>query len=480
MTKGEEPNSKIVFGDFTIDVDRSELSRLGTPVRLQSQPMRLLALLAQHLGETVSHEEIYQHLWGPQIVDHSGGLHVCVRQIRAALGDDGNNPTYIQNVPRRGYRLLNPETTSNASIDPPQNGSRPRRRLIVGSSLAASLMMIALASWMWESSIDGDHNDDAHANSQAIDAYLRGRFLLERADTDSVIRSREFFARSIQMDRDFAPAYSSMAEAYQLVGDLENTQTYAATALALDPDLADGHLRMGAAAFFGEWDWDAAEQRFKTALQLDPKLAEAHHAMATVLSVTGRFDQALRHMETALSLDPASTLLNADYGYFLYYSGDCESAVEQCRQAMELDPSNPSPVLCVLKAAMQTGNSEVAVSHALKYIELSDDQRPIRETLKAQPPQDALRTFAEWRLEKALLSVEDEKAIDAPAALALLHVNAGLHAEGLRLLRVAQKSKDALLPVILLDPEFSPLHNDEEFRRVVSQMNISVRSIAAH
>jgi DNA-binding winged helix-turn-helix (wHTH) protein/TolB-like protein len=96
------------FGEFEFDVASGELRKSGTgdAERLPPQPARLLQLLVERGGAIVTREEIRERLWRDTHVDFDTSLHFCVRQLRVALGDSGGEPRYVQNVPRRGYRLI--------------------------------------------------------------------------------------------------------------------------------------------------------------------------------------------------------------------------------------------------------------------------------------------------------------------------------------------------------------------------------------
>lgn len=52
------------FGQFTLDVDRYELTCAGKPIRLERIPMDLLILLVREGGRLVRREEIIERLWG--------------------------------------------------------------------------------------------------------------------------------------------------------------------------------------------------------------------------------------------------------------------------------------------------------------------------------------------------------------------------------------------------------------------------------
>src|SRR5260370_12182056 len=98
---------KLGFDDFELDVRSGELRKNGAQVKLQVQPFKVLAFLVSRAGQVVTGQEIWQHVWGGEtFVDYEQGLNYCIRQIRAALGEDAAKPRYIDMYPRRGYRFL--------------------------------------------------------------------------------------------------------------------------------------------------------------------------------------------------------------------------------------------------------------------------------------------------------------------------------------------------------------------------------------
>ncbi|HEU4687727.1 MAG TPA: winged helix-turn-helix domain-containing protein [Vicinamibacterales bacterium] len=141
------------FGEFEFDVRSGELrrSQSDSAERLPPQPARLLHLLAERGGAIVTREEIRERLWPETHVDFDTSLHFCVRQLRVALGDSGGEPRYVQNVPRRGYRLI-PEVTrvENLPVVPPAPAApsvvptqAPARRWARVARLAIPLIVAA-------------------------------------------------------------------------------------------------------------------------------------------------------------------------------------------------------------------------------------------------------------------------------------------------------------------------------------------------
>ncbi len=95
------------FGAFEMDLRAGELRRSGHLVRLQPQPFKVLSLLASRPADVVTREEIQAEVWpAGTFVDFEQSLNFCIRQIRAALGDNALAPRYVETLPRRGYRWV--------------------------------------------------------------------------------------------------------------------------------------------------------------------------------------------------------------------------------------------------------------------------------------------------------------------------------------------------------------------------------------
>ena len=95
----------ILFGSYRLIVPAGPLLCGHDEVALRPKTMEVLCYLAMHAGELVSKEALLRTLW-PQLVVNEGGLAICIREIRQALGDDSRTPQYIQTVHRRGYRFI--------------------------------------------------------------------------------------------------------------------------------------------------------------------------------------------------------------------------------------------------------------------------------------------------------------------------------------------------------------------------------------
>src|SRR6187399_2368115 len=95
------------FGAFEVDLRARELRKGGIRIRLQDQPFEILAVMLERPGEVVTRDELRQRLWpAGTFVDFEHSLNAAVKRLRAALGDDADNPKYVETLPRRGYRFI--------------------------------------------------------------------------------------------------------------------------------------------------------------------------------------------------------------------------------------------------------------------------------------------------------------------------------------------------------------------------------------
>jgi Tol biopolymer transport system component/DNA-binding winged helix-turn-helix (wHTH) protein len=94
------------FGPFEFDSLQGELRKNGMRVRLQGQPLQILLVLLESPGEVVSREALRERLWADTFVDFEHSLNTAVKKLRHALGDNPENPAFIETVPRIGYRFI--------------------------------------------------------------------------------------------------------------------------------------------------------------------------------------------------------------------------------------------------------------------------------------------------------------------------------------------------------------------------------------
>jgi DNA-binding winged helix-turn-helix (wHTH) protein/Tol biopolymer transport system component len=119
---GTALNSNLVrFGVFEVDLRDRELRKSGVRLKVQDQPFQVLSMLLERPGEVVSREELQKRLWPDDtFVDFDLSLNSAVKKLRNVLGDDSDNPKFIETFYRRGYRFVAPVKKTEAEAIPAQ------------------------------------------------------------------------------------------------------------------------------------------------------------------------------------------------------------------------------------------------------------------------------------------------------------------------------------------------------------------------
>ena len=150
-----------------------------------------------------------------------------------------------------------------------------------------------------------------HVNPEAHDAYLRGRFFVERRDGKT---AATYFRKAISLDSEYAAAHAGLAEALITMHEaggspvnevIPDAIASAKRAIELDPNEGEGYTALGTIDTVVLWDWDAAEQNLRRGIELNPNSALAEIRYANYLIVRARTEEAIAHMRKAVEVDPA-------------------------------------------------------------------------------------------------------------------------------------------------------------------------------
>lgn len=111
----------IKFGEYILDVENARLlgASGNSEIFIEPKLFELLLLFVERPNIVISRQDILEHLWAGSIVTDNA-INKLIGNLRKLLGDDAKNPSYIQTVPKRGYRIvcdieLLKYTTSNQS-----------------------------------------------------------------------------------------------------------------------------------------------------------------------------------------------------------------------------------------------------------------------------------------------------------------------------------------------------------------------------
>ena len=131
------------FGNFEFDDRRRRLRAGGQAVRLSGQALDVLCLLLERPGELITREEIERRLWPDRTVDFHHSLDVVFSRLRTVLDDKGASPRYIETVPRKGYRFIEPVTLT---VKPEARSAKRHwsRRLVTYAAVAILAAIVAI------------------------------------------------------------------------------------------------------------------------------------------------------------------------------------------------------------------------------------------------------------------------------------------------------------------------------------------------
>lgn len=185
------------------------------------------------------------------------------------------------------------------------------------------------------------------SNVNALDAYWRGRALLERRDTPGNLQLAEVaFREALRLDARFVDAHVALSETYW---ELYNTtrdrrwvpqaQQESATVLALAPDVAAVRLALGI-TLTNSGRYGEAVQELQRALAIRPNDDEARRYLGKALAALDRTDEAVAEWRKALTIRPNNWQALSDMGRALFGKGRLAEAEAAYRQLVALNPDN--------------------------------------------------------------------------------------------------------------------------------------------
>lgn len=186
------------------------------------------------------------------------------------------------------------------------------------------------------------------ANHEAYDAYLKGRYSLNRRTEAGLHNALGYFHAATEADPGYALAYAGLADCYTLMVSnydisaeaiVLQARTAANKALALDPGLAEPHAVLALIAQNHDWNWEESEREFKLAMAADPADPTAHFWYSNGLAVRGRFSEGFREMAIARRLDPLSLPIRISEGAEFYMARRYDDALGECDRILEIEPN---------------------------------------------------------------------------------------------------------------------------------------------
>jgi serine/threonine-protein kinase len=231
-------------------------------------------------------------------------------------------------------------------------------------------------------------------STEAYDYYLRGRAYLQVELSGSSLRAAEnLFRRAIAADSDFALAWAYLARTddnlYWFYFDRTDARragvkAAADRAIALQPDLPDGHISLGYYYYHGFLDYEHALGELDQARRLRPHDSELLAAIGFVKRRQGKFEEAFASLSEAANLDPGAVVNLEESAWTAFRLGRFEEAERRMQRARTLAPDDPVPGLTLAEMAVATKGDTVAARRLLEEVlARSGPERAVPEGITA-------------------------------------------------------------------------------------------------
>jgi TolB-like protein/DNA-binding winged helix-turn-helix (wHTH) protein/thioredoxin-like negative regulator of GroEL len=305
-------------------------------------------------------------------------------------------------------------------------------------------------------------------NPQAYEAYLKGKYFLDKWSHDGFAKAKEYFEESIGMDPNFADAYAGLAEYYATMAFMALAQPrdawlkaeeLLAKTLAMDARSVKAHTLLGIIKLQFRCDPVEAKKELEYALRLNPGDMSALDFHSYYLLEVGQKDQALAEKQRVLEHDPLSVRTNAEMALYLMDAGRIDEAISRLQKALELDPHYAAAHMRLGFAYTSKREYDRAVEEIKTAIAL--DNKPMRVArlggvyALAGRTQEALETIAQLR------AMSNEQYV-SPNMIAFVYAQLGNKAAALKWLKKAKPDDEPQIT----DAAFESLRSEPEFKTV--------------
>ena len=314
-------------------------------------------------------------------------------------------------------------------------------------------------------------------NPQAYELLLKGRYYFNKAGTDSLRRSTEYFEQSVAIDPNYALAHAELSLKYYLLTGssvvdpkiyLPKAESEARKALELDGNLAEAHLALSR-IHVAKWQWAEGDAERKRAIELDPNNALAHDLYAQLLSLLGRHDESIAQARRARELDPVSPLVASNLAYRLYFARRYDESIAECKKAIELEPTHDFAHNILGYSYAGKGQFQEAVSAYKEAIRLGDESTSIQSYLGA-----AYANAGDTQQARVILRrLQTTNEYVSQAELAALYAALNEREKAFAALEKAYGEHDLQLQFLKVDPAYDPLRGDPRYSDLLKRVGMT-------
>lgn len=315
-------------------------------------------------------------------------------------------------------------------------------------------------------------------NVEAYQAYLKGRYFLNKRTPEGITKGLEYFQRAIDLDPKYALAYAGLANCYQSGvwfanavphEAKEKTKIAARRAEELDESLVEAHIAMSG-AYFNDRDLSNAIKETEISINLNPGSGDAHHAHAYNLITAGRSDDAIAEIRQALELDPLNVVMNVDVGEILLYARRYDEAIEALKKAIEMDSNRVNAHSDLALAYEQNEMYREAIAEYLRAEALAGASPETIASLKDAYAVSGMRGF--WQRQLYLYKQRSKQSYFSPFNIAAIYARIGEKDQALGSLEKTYAEHSPHLIAVKVRPEFDTLRSDPRFQDLVRRVGL--------
>jgi serine/threonine protein kinase/Tfp pilus assembly protein PilF len=315
---------------------------------------------------------------------------------------------------------------------------------------------------------------------EAYNSYLRGRHQWNQVTEESIHKSIDYFERALELDPQYAPALSGIADCYIVLADsaigtrppahaMAKARTAAARALEIEQGLAEAHAALALLSWRLLWDWESAGKGFIEALRINPNYATAHQWYGWYLGARGRMSEAIREIQHARRLDPLSLWISSSLGLAYYFSRRYDDAIQQLKETLEMDNKFLVARLPLAWSYLEEGMYDEALAHLEEGAEMSR-RNPAYVSALAHAYAIAGREEDAAKALEELLAVAATRYVPSDQ-IARVYIGLGDLDKAFPLLRQAADEPSSYLAYLKLDPKSDRLRHDPRFDELLRKIN---------
>ena len=223
----------------------------------------------------------------------------------------------------------------------------------------------------------------------AFEAYRTGRLHWWRRSPDELHQAITLFAKALEHDPAFAPAYAAMADSWLLLSMYGNLTNLKATerampmiekALEIDPESAEAFAALGLARWqIGQKD--AGESALRQSIKLDDDYIPAYLWLGGLLGESGRLPEQSQILQQAMVIDPLNELLAINVAGNLTRQGNYQAGKELLQSLVSLRPDSAALLRIMADHAINSGDLVQGWRFASRSYDLEPDSPVVIQTL---------------------------------------------------------------------------------------------------